>query len=408
MKHFTNHRARTRRKALRAVPLAIAAFVGLQAIPAHAGVTQMVVPEPVTVRIPLKQPFSSSSIWNHPIGARAVYVPANIPAVPGSDIWAPMPQIDDEIIVLRSNAPVTTVYYNDAAWTGNDRCVRTSSTVIAQVPVPDDYVVPNSRKNNSAVFLKPDGRTLVHMQPYTRCSGMAPTALLAFNTVDLYGDGIEGSHGGSKLSAIGGSLRVGEFRPATGAVRHALKMNVYGDQMLGRCQTRAECFTWPARGADSDAVGRYGTKSSNAPSAMKMGALLAIPPSNDINKMGLETQPGKMLAWTLQNYGAYIVDDTGGPGIAFSAENGPDGSFRAQFKADWGYEFEQRVRDNTPWVRDMQRIVKALNVVTNNSATTIGGGGTPMQPLAPQLSAPNEIATWKSIVSRVSSVQKIK
>jgi hypothetical protein len=31
----------------------------------------------------------------------------------------------------------------------------------------------------------------------------------------------------------------------------------------------------------------------------------------------------------------------------------------------------------------MQRLVKALNVVSNNSSSNIGGGGTPRQPLAP-------------------------
>ncbi|MFD2270369.1 hypothetical protein ACFS07_02445 [Undibacterium arcticum] len=39
----------------------------------------------------------------------------------------------------------------------------------------------------------------------------------------------------------------------------------------------------------------------------------------------------------------------------------------------------------TPWVRDMQRLVQALYVVNNNSPTSIGGGGTPRQPLAPPL-----------------------
>jgi hypothetical protein len=40
------------------------------------------------------------------------------------------------------------------------------------------------------------------------------------------------------------------------------------------------------------------------------------------------------------------------------------------------------VQDNTAWRRDMQKIVTALSVVNNNTATTIGGGGTPRQPLA--------------------------
>lgn len=374
----------------------VSVVVSQQAFAQTVVSSQIVAPPPMTNRVALKQPFANKSIWNHPIGKNAVYVAANLPAVPGGDQWALMPQIDEELIVLRPSAPVTSVYYSDAAWTGRDRCGRTSATVVAQVPVPANYIVPHSNRNNSAVFLKPDGRTLVHMQPFTRCSGMAPTTLIKFNDVDLFGDGIEGSHGGSRLSAIGGSLRVGEMRPHTGAPRHALKINVYGKQMFAACQTREQCFVWPAKSADSGAVGRYGSTATTVPSVMRMGALLAIPPSRDIGKIGLETQPGKMLAWTLQNYGAYIVDDTGSPAIAFGAEHGPDGSFRTQFKADWGFEFEQRVRENTPWVRDMQRIVQALSVVTNNGPSTIGGGGTLLQPLAPELPAANSVAAWKS------------
>jgi hypothetical protein len=52
--------------------------------------------------------------------------------------------------------------------------------------------------------------------------------------------------------------------------------------------------------------------------------------------------------WTLQNYDAYIIDDTYGPSFALNAENGPDGSVRDQFKTDWGFDLEQRVNANTP------------------------------------------------------------
>jgi len=118
---------------------------------------------------------------------------------------------------------------------------------------------------------------------------------------------------------------------------------------------------------------------------MRMGSLLAIPASRSIASLGLESEPGRQLAWTLQNYGAYIVDSTGGPGFALSAEDGPDGSFEKQFKADFGYNLAQRVRDSNPWARDMRRIVEALHVVNNNTPSSIGGGGTPRQPLAPAI-----------------------
>ena len=342
-------------------------------------------PAPSASRDPLKWPFASNSIWNMPIGSNAVYVPANLPAVPGNDSWAPMPQMDEEHIIMKPTAPMTAVYMNSAGWSGQNRCNATGG-VLLNVPMPTNYVVPSGVTNSSAVALQSDGRTLIHMQPLARCTaGGAATAMVTFPAVDLYGAGITGSHGGSGMSAIGGSLRVGELRPGSQGPKHALKVNIYAKESLFRCTNFSDCYRWPATTADGYAVGWYGSVSNNSNAAMKMGALLAIPASRDINSLGLETVPAKQLAWTLQNYGAYIVDDTYGASFALNVENGPDGSLPAQFKADYGFDFEQRINSNSGWSRDMQRLSQALSVVNNNSPTSIGGGGTPRQPLAPAL-----------------------
>ena len=44
------------------------------------------------------------------------------------------------------------------------------------------------------------------------------------NVSDIFGDGALGAHGGSGLSGFGGSVRAGELLPATGPIRHALKL----------------------------------------------------------------------------------------------------------------------------------------------------------------------------------------
>ncbi len=352
-------------------------------------------------RDPLKWPFAANSIWNMPIGSGAIYVPANLSATPGNDNWAPMPQVDDEIIILEPNAPMTPIYISDAGWTGKNRCQPTGG-ILMEAPIPPDFVVPHTRANNSTVFLAPDGHTLLQTQPLVRCSAGGPaTSKVKFDPVDIRGDGTHGAHGGSKLSSFGGSIRLGELRPGNQGPRHALKVDVYAKQHLYRCKIKSTCYRWPATVADGYAVGHYGIghaasdehkKSNDAEQehsilgpdiSMRMGALLAIPASISIAGLGLETEPAKMLAWTLQNYGAYIVDDTYGTSFALTAETGPHGSVREQFKKDWGYDLEQRVRHNTPWVRDMQRLVTALAVVDNNGPNSIGGGGRPRQPLAP-------------------------
>jgi hypothetical protein len=360
-------------------------------IPTATPVPGQPTPTPVQSgsRDPQKQPFASTSIWNMPIGSDAVYVAANLPANPGIDNWTPMPKIDDEHIVLKPTAPLTVINYSNAGWSGKSRCNSTASSggnLPVSVPIPSDYVVPSDNTNSVAAFLLADGKTIVQTQPLARCTaGGTATSIIKFDNVDLYGDGILGAHGGSDLSAIGGSIRVGELRPGQQGPRHALKLNVDSPIVLYNCKTYSDCFRWPASVADSGAVGDYGSQNPSPNPALKMGALLVIPASVNIANLGLESEPGKELAWTLQNYGAYIVDSTGGPAYALSAENGPDGSVRAQFQADYGYALEERINDNTPWSRDVQRLVSALYVVDNNTASSVGGGGTPRQPLAPPI-----------------------
>jgi hypothetical protein len=334
-------------------------------------------------RDPLKQPFASNSIWNMPIGSNAQYVPAGLKGNPGNNQWAGMPYIDEEKIVMTPTAPATALNLSTAAWSGKNRCSATGGLLLT-VPMPSSYVVPHSTENNSASFLLADKRTIVQTQPLARCTaGGAGTSYAKFTNVDIYGTGITGAHGGSGLSAIGGSIRLGEMRPGTTeGPRHALKVNVYAKEALYKCTTRANCYRWPATTGDSYAVGFYGTANNNSNTAMKQGSLLAIPYSTSIASLNLETTPGKQLAWTLQNYGAYIVDDTYAPGFALNAEGGPNGSKADEFKRDWGFSMKGYVQDNTAWRRDMQKIVQALSVVNNNTSTAIGGGGTPRQALA--------------------------
>lgn len=341
-------------------------------------------PAPGT-RDPLLWPFAAESIWNMPIGAGAVYVPAEMTGTPnGGNIYAHMPGIDGEHICLTPTAPLTQIKYSSAGWSGASRCAATSSSVLASVPMPADYIVPSTSTNSAGVFLAADGRTIIQVQPLARCnpSGIG-TAMVRMDDQDIYGMGAGGAHGGSGLSSIGGSIRMGELRPGQTGPKHALKVNVYAKEFLYPTASRATGYRWPATTCDSYAVGWYGAENGGGPPAMKMGALLALHPSADISAMGLETEPGRQIAWTLQNYGAYIVDDAYAAGFDISVEDGPGGSKAAEFAADYGYPMEQRIVDNTAWVRDIQRLCAALYVVDNNSATSIGGGGTPRQPLAP-------------------------
>jgi hypothetical protein len=360
-----------------------------------------------TTRNPLQWPFTSGSIWNMPIGSGASYVPSGLSytSTPNStEYWYDMPLSDHERIVLTATAPLTSVYISTVGWSGGNRCAATGA-VFFQAPIPAAYLVPNSTDNNGAAILLADGVNIVQTEPFTKCSGYSyatsmqvPYSIAAWEYNLQTGDGRLGAHGGSDLGTLGGTIRLGELRPGT-QMRHAIKVNVDSATFLGLCTGNfSACFTWPAATADgyaADAGSGYGSATNNSNSAMKMGALLAIPASVNINAIGLQSVPGKMLAWTLQNYGAYIVDSTGGPGFDIAIEDGAAGSKDDEFQSDYGYPFDGRLgyitlTDSTgqptpqaQWVSDVRILYGYLQVVSNNSPTSVGGGGTPLQPLAP-------------------------
>ena len=62
---------------------------------------------------------------------------------------------------------------------------------------------------------------------------------------------------------------------------------------------------------------------------------LEIPPSVNIDSIGLQTEPGRQLAWTLQNYRAYVVDSMGAA-FGISDEEDFNGSKPAEFRRGAG------------------------------------------------------------------------
>jgi len=187
------------------------------------------------------------------------------------------------------------------------------------------------------------------------------------------------------LSSLGGVIRLGELVPG-GTIRHALKVNLFGADDY---YTGYGSYRWPATTADGCAPGCYG---GSVP-ALRMGSLLALPPSIDVNSMGLETDAAKILAHTFQDYGGYTVDDAAWSVYAIATEYSPSGKVDDEFTTAWNFTISPASRD-VPWARDMDRIFGALNVVDNWDAATWqtvsasngtqgAGGGTPRVPWAP-------------------------
>src|SRR5881296_1890956 len=366
-------------------------------------------------RDPLLWPFSRDSIWNLPIGASAVYAPANIQQATQRGMTT-----DPDVIILTPNATMTAVYYNSDGWSGGSRCTP-QGNVLFNAPIPGNFVVQGAGPNNpdgttpnyATAILMPDGHTLIQGQPFARCTADGSATMWWAVSNDLYGTGVEGGHGGSKLSSIGGTIRLGELVPG-GVIRHVMKVNLYGLYNY-YYDASSHGYRWPASQADSCASTCYGGTTS----ALRMGSLLAIPASVNIDGLGLETEPAKILARAFQDYGAYAVDDAAWSVYAIETEFSPQGRVEDEFSAAWGFQINAATK-GVPWARDMDRLFGSLNVVDNwdeaqwlsvsasNGAQGVGGGtprvgwapefgtGTPgpSEPAAPPPSLPSLPAEW--------------
>ena len=344
-------------------------------------------------RDPNVQPFSCDSIWNMPIGADAVYVPADIQ---WEDSTVAEPFEHPTFIVADINwyfvagasEPVRGSFDpgepNEEEPNGLWRC-NGGSIYNGMLHFPDNAIVrdatldPYETPNNAGAILQPDGRTLVQFQPLARCEATGDVYGYGAATQDLYGQGILGGHFGSGLSSIGGMLRAGEL---TGdePIRHALQIELggewnyyYGIDRFG--------YRWPADRQDWGAAESYG--GSNP--ALVPGSLLALPPDVTPEALGIQTEPGLKLFHALQDYGAYVVDDA----VLNVFQFGVEGAVLDDFEKTYGFSFE--TPDNVDWknppawLTDVWAIFDALHIIDNNSSNSIGGGGAPRQPYAPPL-----------------------
>ena len=306
-------------------------------------------------RDPWLRPFSPTSIWNMPIGSGAQYVDAGLPE-------PELARLDVVILRRLSADDPAQPLVEPGDW--RNRCSGTEPTGV-WLNIPDDLVIEDAdddnTPNNTAALLSPDGRTLVNTNALARCTPGGPifgwqTGNPAIDRTDLYGDGRLGSHGASKLSAIGGAIRPGELSGEV-PIQHALDLLVWGEHM----HWDGDGYRWPAESADSYAAEEYRGDNPH----VQMGSLLAIPPDVAADDLDITTDVGRRLFTALQDYGGYITDDAAWNAGYVSVDEAAIGTF------PWG----------DPEQDDLERLFDALHVVTNSGPDSIGGGGEPRRPL---------------------------
>ena len=330
-------------------------------------------------------PFSQTSPWNMPIGSAAHYQPIDLSVVAGygvtTDAWAPKivqgVSSNSQVKVLTNVAyPATNWSYLDnggvqCGASGQAEQTLRASSVSAPGPylknpwstIPVAPVQATSQGWQTTVYMpstacpSPDSDGLLSVfQPNGWVLDSYATVVLSnrdivgdqvTSFVDARGDGTGYSNGrrASLLPSFAGSIRTGEL---TSKIPHALAI-VVPTALL------KEQAVWPAYAFDMN---------SGYSGQLPMGALLAIPPSVNIAKLGLSPK-GLVVAKAAQDYGVYIVD-RGGSGITYQSElNNPDA-------LSW-----------TQAYGDLAVITNRLQWVNNNSAAHPGGGGALRAPLAP-------------------------
>ncbi len=334
-------------------------------------------------RDPWLWPFDQHSIWNTPIGSKAVYVDVDL--VPtkgaGTDVrhFLQLERSDPErqVIGFKGFAPK------------EGRCAGKEDMNGMTIHIPDDWIVPDIGRGNpygltpnSGFCFRWYGEDRCWSGPaIARCRQGGPLYMSSFmkypnnqKIEDLRGDGVTNAagQGASGMSGLGGTIRLGELtggRP----LRHAIKINPWGHHLF-YSQERPG-YRWPARSADRyantpGAKNRYVGKNPS----LLMGSLLAIKSEVTAEQLGLTTEPGKQLLFVLQNYGAYISEDAGWDVLDLVVERGVG----VEFEEKYGYSLK-----GDRWESEMLKLARVLKVVDNNSPKTIGGGGEPLQPPAP-------------------------
>lgn len=269
-------------------------------------------------------PFSWDSVWNLPLSSQAQYKPF--------DTQAEELELDWNNLTVDPKAPVRTLRGDDEG-----------------VPVHvDPALSADGEYNNCSALLvdSPDKRTVIQGQPLELAPGGDPSWEFTYPSVSLTGPGTEGCHGGSGLSGIGGTIRRGELI-APGPIRHALKL---GLNCTTSCSAESRGFRWPAVKADRGYEDKYGGTDPD----VHMGTLFAVAPDADLSWI---TQPDvRKVAEAMRDYGGYVVDETANDKNFIVVERGAE---------------PQMPNINSG---EMRRLFTMLNVVTNNSPQTPGGG----------------------------------
>lgn len=283
---------------------------------------------PALTRVAADWPFAADSPWNIGVGTGATFESAT-----GTKTA--------NLISTSVTAWVNAGQYSHPIYKASDSDPMAS---VSRSGYPTEYYrIPNGATAARGTdmhmhVVEPNGR---YVHESWKMQGANPTWTTGYHVrSDLWGPGMGQrgvrAYGGS---AVGGLIRKWELDK--GEIRHAIALALTG------CQLKSG-YVWPATAQDGNASTMYCGQ-------VPMGSFAAIPRSVDVSTLGLSRE-GLILAKALQNYGTYVVDRAGS--FTFYTDPVLDGTTAlSHLRAD------------------MNKVRAQLRVVTNNSPTSVNGGG---------------------------------
>lgn len=306
-----------------------------------------------------QQPFAADSFWNTPLGQGAAYQSdsgletrtlrdENVGGPGGSYAW-----IEANVFTIyrqKATDPITTWTYASRPTTIPWPTPSYEASGIVDLRTPPGIAF--SGNDQYAVIISDDGRYAYEIwkgsyDPSTR--GYRAQYMVR---TDLLGPGKASRDGISEgVRAFGGSLLGGLVRCHelnSRSIPHAIAV-VLSPTQLKAGRTMYEQKVWPATVTDNNGANAY---SGNIP----MGALVAIPPSVNLDALGLSPE-GLALARAYQTYGGYVVDAATKTHALAAVETG------------CGPEPIQKLQ------QDKRKILRNLVLILNNSEASPGGPG---------------------------------
>jgi hypothetical protein len=325
-------------------------------------------------------PFTYDSVWNIPIASTATYAAAGITSNhlsetgDTSDYDSTNPSFP---VVTLSDANTNAGTPANARGYVNGAQNIKSVSVYADPGITSGTLEPNGAWNTCSAWLGTDGTTVYQGQT-TEINDGAPVfggvANNTWGTVQINGEGVTGCHGGSNLSGLGGTLTLADLSQS-GPITHALKVAL--DGVLNYSDANGG-YRWPATTADGgyndpSSGNYYGGTNPN----VQEGSLLALPPS--ISPSSFSNPFVQKIATAMQDYGAYIVDTTAN-GTYDNSSVITNYNAAPQLVTD---VCDSDCTDSSAFSSQLNTLLTELEVVTNNTSSTPGGGAVGASRCAP-------------------------